>query len=78
MQDQAITVATDGMAKYTIEKDIAQYIKKEFDSRFGATWHCIVGRNFGSFVTHGRSFAQLVRDGELDEGVRGGAGMGAD
>ncbi|KAL9640342.1 MAG: hypothetical protein Q9164_000345 [Protoblastenia rupestris] len=52
MQDQAITVATDGMAKYTIEKDIAQYIKKEFDSRFGATWHCIVGRNFGSFVTH--------------------------
>ena len=28
-------------------------IKKEFDIKFGATWHCIVGRNFGSFVTHG-------------------------
>ena len=41
------------MDKHTIEKDIAQAIKKEFDSRFGATWHCIVGRNFGSFVTHG-------------------------
>lgn len=25
----------------------------KFDSRKGATWHCIVGRNFGSFVTHG-------------------------
>jgi dynein light chain LC8-type len=25
----------------------------QFDSRKGATWHCIVGRNFGSFVTHG-------------------------
>lgn len=25
----------------------------QFDSRAGATWHCIVGRNFGSFVTHG-------------------------
>ena len=24
----------------------------QFDSRKGATWHCIVGRNFGSFVTH--------------------------
>ena len=27
----------------------------QFDSRKGATWHCIVGRNFGSFVTHGKS-----------------------
>ncbi len=26
---------------------------KQFDSRKGATWHCVVGRNFGSFVTHG-------------------------
>ena len=25
----------------------------QFDQRKGATWHCIVGRNFGSFVTHG-------------------------
>ncbi|KAI9727395.1 MAG: Dynein light chain [Cirrosporium novae-zelandiae] len=24
----------------------------QFDLRKGATWHCIVGRNFGSFVTH--------------------------
>jgi Dynein light chain type 1 len=26
----------------------------QFDERRGATWHCIVGRNFGSFVTHGK------------------------
>jgi hypothetical protein len=26
----------------------------QFDTRKGATWHCIVGRNFGSFVTHGK------------------------
>lgn len=26
---------------------------RQFDSRKGATWHCVVGRNFGSFVTHG-------------------------
>ncbi|KNC72071.1 hypothetical protein SARC_15381, partial [Sphaeroforma arctica JP610] len=24
----------------------------EFDSRFTPSWHCIVGRNFGSYVTH--------------------------
>ena len=55
MQQQAIDVASDAMEKYSVEKDIAQYIKKEFDMRAGATWHCIVGRNFGSFVTHGMS-----------------------
>jgi len=26
----------------------------QFDERKGVTWHCIVGRNFGSFVTHGK------------------------
>ncbi|KAF2681042.1 dynein light chain type 1, partial [Lentithecium fluviatile CBS 122367] len=52
MQTEAIEVAQQAMEQFTIEKDIAQYIKKEFDSRKGATWHCIVGRNFGSFVTH--------------------------
>ncbi|ROV99375.1 hypothetical protein VSDG_03855 [Cytospora chrysosperma] len=33
-------------------QDIAQHIKRTFDERKGPTWHCIVGRNFGSFVTH--------------------------
>ncbi|RFU72746.1 dynein light chain [Trichoderma arundinaceum] len=46
------TVAQEAMAKFTIEKDIAQHIKRTFDERKGPTWHCIVGRNFGSFVTH--------------------------
>lgn len=31
-----------------MEKDIAEYIKKEFDKNHGPTWHCIVGRNFGT------------------------------
>jgi hypothetical protein len=34
----------------------------QFDERKGATWHCIVGRNFGSFVTHGkRCLGRMVR-----------------
>ena len=33
--------------KYNVEKDIAAYIKKEFDKKYNPTWHCIVGRNFG-------------------------------
>ncbi|GFG28951.1 hypothetical protein Cfor_00353 [Coptotermes formosanus] len=34
------------------DADIAAYIKKEFDKKYNPTWHCIVGRNFGSYVTH--------------------------
>ncbi|KAK2742461.1 Dynein light chain [Myotisia sp. PD_48] len=41
MQQEAIEVATTAMEQFHVEKDIAQYIKKEFDSRKGATWHCI-------------------------------------
>lgn len=33
-------------------QDIAAHIKKEFDKKYNPTWHCVVGRNFGSYVTH--------------------------
>ena len=41
-----------GLEKYNIEKDIAAFIKKEFDKKYNPTWHCNIGRNFGSYVTH--------------------------
>ena len=43
--------ATQALEKYNIEKDIAAFIKKEFDKKYNPTWHCIVGRNLGSYVT---------------------------
>ena len=52
MQQDAIDTASQAMEKFNIEKDIAAYVKKEFDKKYGATWHAVVGRNFGSYVTH--------------------------
>ena len=52
MQQDAVDCATQAMEKYNIEKDIAAYIKREFDKKYNPTWHCVVGRNFGSYVTH--------------------------
>ena len=26
--------------------------RAEFDKKYGPTWHAVVGRNFGSYVTH--------------------------
>ncbi|RNF04864.1 dynein light chain [Trypanosoma rangeli] len=31
---------------------IAQFIKRELDSKYGSRFHCIVGRSFGSYVGH--------------------------
>ena len=53
MQQEAVDIASQALEKYNIEKDIAAQIKKEFDKRHGPTWHVVVGKNFGSYVTHG-------------------------
>ncbi|XP_020810436.1 dynein light chain 1, cytoplasmic [Drosophila serrata] len=52
MQQDAVNSATKAMEKHNIEKDVAAYIKKEFDRKYNPTWHCIVGHHFGSYVTH--------------------------
>ncbi|XP_028807518.1 dynein light chain, cytoplasmic-like [Neltuma alba] len=31
---------------------LARALKKEFDSVYGPAWHCVIGKSFGSFVTH--------------------------
>ncbi|KAF5903564.1 Dynein light chain 1, cytoplasmic, partial [Clarias magur] len=49
MQQDAIECATLALEMYKIEMDVATYIKKEFDKKYSPTWHCIVGRNFGSY-----------------------------
>ena len=43
MQQDAIDVATTALSKFGIEKDVAAYIKKEFDKKYHPTWHVIVG-----------------------------------
>ncbi|XP_020593138.1 dynein light chain 1, cytoplasmic-like [Phalaenopsis equestris] len=52
VQKEAISCAVSAFDKHAVDKDRAEYIKKEFDKNHGPTWHCIVGRNFGSYVTH--------------------------
>ncbi|CAH8476333.1 unnamed protein product [Schistosoma rodhaini] len=52
VQDDAVYVASAAMDKYDIEKDVAAYIKKEFDRKYTPNWHCVVGKHFGSYVTH--------------------------
>ncbi|KAL7411455.1 dynein light chain type 1-domain-containing protein [Mrakia frigida] len=52
LAQEAVDVASAALEKYNIEKDIAMHLKKEFDRRYGGCWNCVVGKNYGSFVTH--------------------------
>ncbi|KAL5964944.1 Dynein light chain 2 cytoplasmic [Taenia solium] len=52
MQKRSLDCARDAMSRFTVAKEIAAYIKKEFDSKYGPVWHCVVGRHFGSYLTH--------------------------
>lgn len=52
MKNDAIQTALEAMKLSDIEMDIASHIKREFDHKHAPTWHCIVGKKFGSFVTH--------------------------
>ena len=52
LRSEAIECSKVAISKHKTEKEIAAFIKKYFDSQYSPAWHCIVGRNFGSYVTH--------------------------
>jgi len=54
MQSHAMRVATEALDLHDINdcKDIACYIKTQFDKSYGPGWQCIAGTSFGSYITH--------------------------
>mmetsp|Transcript_6224 Transcript_6224/g.38659 ORF Transcript_6224/g.38659 Transcript_6224/m.38659 type:complete len:95 (-) Transcript_6224:1014-1298(-) len=52
MQKDAVECALAAMEKFNMEKDMAAFLKKEFDKKYSPTWNCIVGKSYGSYVTH--------------------------
>ncbi|KDP20880.1 hypothetical protein JCGZ_21351 [Jatropha curcas] len=54
MQQDALHLAAKALDIFDVTEstDIARFIKKDFDMLRGPGWQCIVGTEFGSFVTH--------------------------
>ncbi|KAF3964512.1 hypothetical protein ACB098_06G054700 [Castanea mollissima] len=54
MQQDALGLAAKALDIFDVTEatEIARFIKKEFDTTYGPGWQCIVGTDFGSFVTH--------------------------
>ncbi|KAA0049508.1 dynein light chain 1 [Cucumis melo var. makuwa] len=67
MQKEAIDAAIAAFEKHSVEKDIAEQIKKEFDKNHGPTWHCIVGRNFANSQQFGVGGSESGFDDKINE-----------
>ena len=52
MAHKSVWLAADALEEHKVEKDLARAVKEGMDAAFGGPWHCVVGRSFGSFVTH--------------------------
>ncbi|CAL8092917.1 unnamed protein product [Calicophoron daubneyi] len=50
--EDAVATTADAFEKYDDSRDIATYVKKALDKKYGKAWQCIVGRDYGSFITH--------------------------
>ncbi|CAH8828108.1 unnamed protein product [Trichobilharzia szidati] len=48
----ALTLCIQALDYYNNEKEVAMFMKKNFDKLYGPTWQCIIGHEFGSSITH--------------------------
>lgn len=65
IQQDVVDCVAQAMEKFTVEKDIAATVKKEMDKKYPGSWHVIVGRNFGSYVTHETGYFMYLYMGQL-------------
>ena len=52
MKQDVEVLINKAMDQKETEKDISEFIKKFFDSKYGPNWHCCVGKHFSSYVTY--------------------------
>ncbi|KFQ67237.1 Dynein light chain 2, cytoplasmic, partial [Phaethon lepturus] len=53
MQQHAVECAILAIEKYDVERGFSGLIKRvNLEKKESPTWHCIVGRKFGSYMSH--------------------------
>jgi dynein light chain LC8-type len=43
-KDAVIAMAEEALEKMDMEKDMAESLKRQCDTAYGNTWHCVVGK----------------------------------
>jgi dynein light chain LC8-type len=52
MKSRAYDLAFRSLEKYSVEKDMADYIQSKFDEEFLPSWQCVVGKDFAVSLSH--------------------------
>ncbi|SCU95081.1 LADA_0G13322g1_1 [Lachancea dasiensis] len=52
LKDAIFEISSKAVDSFSLEREIAGVVKKELDVKHGNTWHVVVGKSFGSYVTH--------------------------
>ncbi|TGZ57125.1 hypothetical protein CRM22_010013 [Opisthorchis felineus] len=52
MVKSVVDVTAEALQRFTVDRDIASHIKHEFDWKYGVLWHCVVGKDYGSYVSY--------------------------
>ncbi|SCU91907.1 LAFA_0F06612g1_1 [Lachancea sp. 'fantastica'] len=52
LKNAVFEISSKAVEEFSLEREIAGVVKKELDLKHGNTWHVIVGKSFGSYVTH--------------------------
>ncbi|VDK81013.1 unnamed protein product [Dibothriocephalus latus] len=47
LENAVIDISMDALDRSPLEGKCAAHIKKIMDQRYGAAWHCLVGKHFG-------------------------------
>jgi dynein light chain LC8-type len=61
----AVEIAARDIEKKCADVEIAANLKKEFDKRYNKEWQCIVGKNFGAFVSNEEEYAVYFTYGQV-------------
>ncbi|PAV80461.1 hypothetical protein WR25_22920 [Diploscapter pachys] len=51
MERTACRMGASALRMFNTQMDVAEYLKKMFDIEFGPCWHCICGKQFGTFIS---------------------------
>ncbi len=52
LKKKAYDLAFESISKYSVERDMANYIKSKFDEEYTPEWQCVVGKDFAVSLTH--------------------------
>lgn len=65
MKAEAMKEAKWAVDNIKVEYKMSKHIKEKFDEKYGPNWHCVVGKNFSSFVSYESKNYIFFYEGQL-------------